>query len=100
MMNLNEWAMAIKYAGSKKGVGTIRRIIKEQCLSSQKKVCGSYQIDHQMLWDVLIANDLDCMAACKEKKINDIVCLESQFEELKYHGFWLDNKVAFSSKKR
>lgn len=99
-MNLNEWAMAVKYAGSKKGTGTITRIIKEKCLKSQKKVLGSYQIDHKKVWDVLVASDPDCVAACKAKKINDVICLESQFMELQYHGFWLDNKVAYSNEKR
>lgn len=44
-MNLEEWTCAVKIAGSKKSKYLISKIIKEQCLITQIKLYGAYQIE-------------------------------------------------------
>ena len=76
-MNLEEWTCAVKIAGSKKSKYLIAKIIKEQCLVTQKKLYGAYQIDGKKVWDVLIKDDPNCQNTLKEKRINDVISLES-----------------------
>lgn len=99
-MNLEEWTCAVKIAGSKKSKYLIAKIIKEQCLITQKKLYGAYQIDGKKVWDVLIKDDPNCQNTLKEKRINDVISLESKIEKMKYHSFWSDNKRAYGRKRR
>ena len=99
-MNLEEWTCAVKIAGSKKSKYLISKIIKEQCLITQKKLYGAYQIDGKKVWDVLIKDDPNCQNTLKEKRISDVISLESKIEEMKYHSFWSDNKRAYGRKRR
>lgn len=99
-MNLEEWVCAVKIAESKKSKYIIRKTIKEECLFSKEKKYGAYQINGSKVWQVLIANDPDCMAVTKKKNIHDYIGLESKIEEIKYHSFWSDNKRAYAKKRR
>ena len=54
-MNLEEWTCAVKIAGSKKSKYLISKIIKEQCLITQKKLYGAYQMSDGTLWEGQIA---------------------------------------------
>ena len=97
---MEDWVCAVKIAGSKKSKNEIRNKIKEECLFTEKKVFGTYQIDGRKVWQVLIISDPNCMSVIKEKNINDHIGLESKIEEMKYHSFWSDNKRAYSKKRR
>lgn len=99
-MNLEEWTCAVKIAGSKKNKYLISKIIKEECLYTQKKLYGAYQIDGNRVWDILIKDDPNCKKVIEEKNIHDAISLESKIEELKYRSFWSDNKRAYGRKRR
>ncbi len=99
-MNLADWIHAVKIAGSKRNKYEIRKIIIEQCLFSQKKIYGAYQIDGNKVWNILILSDDNCRKVIQEKKINDHMDLESKIEEIKYHSFWSDNRRAYAKKRR
>lgn len=99
-MNLEEWTCAVKIAGSKKSKYLISKTIKEQCLYTEKKLYGAYQIDGNKVWDVLIKDDPNCKKVIEEKKIYDAISLESKIEELKYRSFWSNNKHAYGRKRR
>ena len=76
-MNLEEWTCAVKIAGSKKSKYLISKIIKEQCLITQKKLYGAYQIDGRKVWDVLIKDDPNCQNVLKESKRSIVNILKS-----------------------
>ena len=99
-MNLKEWTEAVKFLGSKRSKNSISKIIKEECLYATGKIYGTYQIDGNKVWDILIKDDLNCQQAIEEKKIYNAISLESKMEQLKYHSFWDDNKRAFGRKRR
>lgn len=99
-MNLEEWTYAVKFAGSKRSKYEIKRIIKEQCLFSEKKVYGAYQIDGKKVWEILILSDPNCKQIIREKRFNDHIDIEAKIEEIKYHSFWSDNRRAYSKKRR
>jgi hypothetical protein len=99
-MNLEEWVYAVKYAGSKKSKYNIRKIIKEQCLFSNKKIYGAYQIDGDKVWKLLIENDENCKSVIHSKNVHNYIDLESYIDQVKYRSFWSDNKRAYGKKRR
>ncbi len=99
-MNLAEWTYAVKFVGSKKSKNQITKIIKEECLMSKDKVYGIYLIDGNKVWNKLIKDDPDCQSVIEDKKIHDVLSLESKVEEMKYRAFWSNNRRAYRKKRR
>lgn len=99
-MNLEEWAIGVKLAGSKKGKTYIKSVIKECCLLTPQKYMGAYQIDGEKVWDILIKNDLNCKCVCEKKNYHCSMDIESAVLEMQYHAFWNDNRRAYGKKRR
>lgn len=85
MASLTAWQIIIKrILKSKQTQGKIRTTILEQCLYSEKKIDGAYQVDDNKVYEIIACKDEDCLRMMKELNIHDVIGLISCYEEFKY----------------
>ena len=99
-MNLEKWTSMVKRVGSKYTRNEIKGIIKSECLNSNKKILGAYQISGEKIWHRLIENDPNCQEALEENKIKDWLDLESWSAQIEHQKKWRYWKHVYRKTKR
>ena len=84
MVSMTDWINMLKKIGCRKSRKEIRDIIINECLFSDEKILGAYQVDGEAVWNRFIANDRICLKNATERRIKDAVGIESWLEEIKY----------------
>ena len=87
-MNLEDWTSMVKRIGSQKTRSEIKNIIKSECLFSQKRIMGAYQINGDAVWNRLIICDTACQEGLKENRIKGWIDMESWAAQIKHQKEW------------
>lgn len=99
-MTMTGWAEAVNMVDKKTPKSRVCNIIKEKCLSSNRKVLGSYQVDHVKAWNYVVQANPVLLQKINEKRITNYCELESFYEEVRYHRIWAWNRTNFKKNKR
>lgn len=84
-MYLSDWQYIIKdVLHSKLTKKEIRQLVIGYCLSSPEKLFGSYQVNDQNVYDLIVCKDVNCQKRMKELHINSLTGIEGYYEEIKY----------------
>ena len=62
----------------------ISKAIIKDCLFSQIKSCGAYQVDDSKVWDCIVLKDTNCKKELTKLNINDIYGVYSYDDEVCY----------------
>lgn len=85
MLSLTNWQYVIKnLLRSQFTKNEIRTLILNQCLSSSQKLNGSYQVDDNKVFDLVICKDVRCLARMHELNISSVYGILSYYEEISY----------------
>lgn len=99
-MNISQWCYVLDCLGTRRTKSEISRIIKKNCLVSEKQVWGAYLVDDELGWKYLIETEQVCLETAKKHRLENWKDIEPYYEERKSHEVWHSTKVAYSRFKR
>ncbi len=86
-MTLTDWCEIINIIDKSIPKSKVRKIIINNCLSSDKKLLNAYQINQDLVWQEVVATNPHLLEKMKSENINNRFQLESYYEQIKYHSF-------------
>lgn len=99
MITLTKWIYILKhYLKCDIPQKQLRIKIINECTNG--KVHNTYNVDKNQIWEKIITKNKNCMGKIRELKCNDVIDLESYYEEQEYHKMWLDYRCTYKKRRR
>lgn len=99
MITLTKWLYILKhYLKCDIPRNDLRTKIINEC--SHGKIYNAYNVDNDLIWENIIIKNKKCRERLQELKLNDVMELESYYEEQEYHKMWLEYRSIYRKNKR